>query len=227
MGVRCMTNRSVTGVSVGPGVARAAGIGLTAYGLVGIVLIVITLLVGGAALGRLERLSGSLGSTLTAASTTARSSATALGNLRGGVSKSSAAAGDAGRLVDQASTTSSQLAAAMSLSIFGTQPLLPMAASFSDLSTQLQSLSGDLRSIGSALDTSGSDLDRLKADMDRLTARLEALSGTGGTTSIVAAGGLRLAFLALLVWLAIPAVGSLLLGLALIGFIRRPTRPVP
>jgi hypothetical protein len=220
-----MTTRSTAGVSISPGVARAAGVGLTAYGLVGIILIVIALLVGSAALGRVERLTGSLSSTLAAATTTSRSSVTALGNLGTGVTQSSTAAGDAGGIVDQASTTSAQLAAAMGLSIFGTQPLLPMAESFNQLSTQLQSLSGDLRSIGSALDTSGSDLDRLETEMERLTARLEALSGTNGTASVIAGGGLRLAFLALLLWLAIPAVGALLVGLALLGFLRRPMRP--
>jgi hypothetical protein len=217
-----MTNRSVTGVSIGPGVARAAGIGLVAYGLLGIVLIVVSLVIGGSALGRAERLTGSLSSTLTAAATTARSSTTALGNLRGGVAQSSTAADDAGSLVDQASNTSSQLAAAMSLSIFGTQPLLPMAANFNELSTQLQSLSTDLDSISSALDTSGTDLDRLRGDMERLTVRLEELTGSGGAAAIIAGGGLRLAFLALLARLSVPALGSLLLGAALLFFVRRP-----
>jgi hypothetical protein len=215
---------STSGLSVGPRVARAAGIGLTAYGLVGIVLIVIALLVGGAALGRVERLTSSLSGTLAAAVTTSRTSVTALGNLRDGVTRSSTAASDAGGLVDQASTTSSQLAAAMTISILGAQPLLPMATSFNDLSTQLQSLSGDLREIGTALDTSGSDLDRLEADMRQMTTRLEALSGTNGTASIISGGGLRLALLALLIWLAVPAIGALVVGLALLGFLRRPMR---
>ncbi len=217
-----MTNRSVTGISIGPGVARAAGVGLVAYGVLGIVLIVVSLVVGSAGLGRAEQLTGSLSSTLTAAATTARSSVTALDNLRGGVTQSSTAADDAGKLVDQASSTSAQLAAAMSLSIFGTQPLLPMAANFNELSTQLQSLSGDLDSISTALDTSGSDLDRLHDDMQRLTVRLEGLSGSRGTAAIIAGGGLRLAFLALLAWLSVPALGSLLLGAALLFFVRRP-----
>ena len=221
-----MNDPSTSGISVGPRVARAAGIGLTAYGLVGIVLIVIALLVGGAALGRVERLTSSLSGTLAAAATTSRTSVTALGNLRDGVTRSSTAASDAGGLVDQASTTSSQLAAAMTISILGAQPLLPMATSFNDLSTQLQSLSGDLREIGTALDTSGSDLDRLEADMRQMTTRLEALSGTNGTASIISGGGLRLALLALLIWLAVPAIGALVVGLALLGFLRRPMRPV-
>jgi hypothetical protein len=212
-------------IRVEPRVARAAGIGLTVYGVVGIVLIVVALFVGGAALQRVERLTSSLSGTLTAAATTSRTSVTALGNLRAGVTRSSTAAGDAGTLVDQASTTSSQLAAAMTISILGTQPLLPMATSFNDLSTQLQSLSGDLRQIGAALDTSGSDLDRLEADMRQLTTRLDALDGGNGTASVISGGGLRLAFVALLIWLAIPAVGALLVGLALLGFLRRPMRP--
>ncbi|HEX5397084.1 MAG TPA: hypothetical protein VFX74_08345, partial [Candidatus Limnocylindria bacterium] len=100
-------------IRVAPRVVRAAGIGLTVYGVVGIVLIVVAMLVGGAALQRVERLTSSLSGTLTAAASTSRTSVAALGNLRGGVSRSSTAASDAGTLVDRASTTSSQLAAAM------------------------------------------------------------------------------------------------------------------
>lgn len=219
-----MINRSTAPIIIGPSVARAAGIGLTAYGLIGIVLIAVTLLVGGAALGRVERLTGSLNGTLTAAATTARSSVKALGNLQEGVATSSTAAHDASGLVDQASATSAQLGAAMTLSILGAQPLLPMAASFNDLSTQLHGLSGDLRSIGSALDTSASDLEGLQLDMERLTTRLESLDTSSG---IVTGGNLRLALLALLTWLAIPALGSLLLGIALLAFVRRRLPVVP
>lgn len=221
---RAMTYRPPAAISIDPRVARAAGIGLTAYALVGILLIVVTLLVGGGALARVERLSGSLDSTLSAAAATARSSATALDNLRDGVGRSSTATADAGQLVDQASLTSAQLAAAMNVRILGSQPLAPMAASFTDLSTQLDSLSDDLRSIGSSLDTSTADLDRLRTDVTALASRLEALAGPGGTAATVSGGALRLAFVALLIWLAIPAVGALFVGLALLGFIRRPIR---
>ena len=222
-----MTYRPPAAISIDPRVARAAGIGLTAYGLIGIVLIVLALLAGGSALARVERLSGSLDGTLRAAATTARSSATALDNLRDGVGRSSTATADAGRLADQASLTSSQLATAMSLRILGAQPLLPMADSFTDLSTQLDSLSNDLRSIGTALDTSEGDLDGLRGDVGDLASRLEALAGPSGTAATVSGGALRLAFLTLLLWLAIPAIGALLVGLALLGFIRGPMRGRP
>ncbi len=221
-----VTHSAAVVISIGPDVARATGIGLTVYGVLGIVLIVVALLVGGAAFDRVERLSGSLDGTLSAAASTARTSTSALGNLHGGVTQSSTAADDAGRLVDQAAATSAQLSAAMSASILGAQPLLPMASSFNDLSTQLRSLSGDLRSIGSALDTSGSDLSRLEADMRQLTARLDTLTGPNGSASVISDGGLRLALLALLSLMAIPAIGALLVGLALLGFLRRPMRAV-
>lgn len=224
---RVMTYRPPVAISVDPRVARAAGIGLTAYGLVGILLIVVTLLVGGSALARVERLSGSLDSTLAAAASTARSSAATLDNLRDGVGRSSTATADAGHLADQASLTSSQLATAMNVRILGSQPLAGMAGSFSDLSTQLDSLSGDLRAIGTALDTSTADLDRLRADVGALASRLEGLAGPSGAAATISGGALRLAFVALLIWLAIPALGALLVGLALLGFIRRPIRPLP
>jgi hypothetical protein len=57
--------------------------------------------------------------------------------------------------------------------------------------------------------------------MSGLATRLEAVTLPGGAAGIVGAGGLRLTVLALLIWLAIPAIGSLLVGLALLAAIRR------
>ncbi len=208
-------------ISIGPRTARAVAIGLTAYGVIGVVLLTVAFLVGGSAVDRIERLSVTLDGTLRAAAGTARSSVSALDNLDVGVGQGSSAAADAGRLADQAAVTSAQLSAAMGLSILGAQPLLPMAASFNDLTTQLRSLSGDLRSIGSALETSGRDLDGVRANMGELATRLEGLN-TGGSSATIAPGStLRLAFLGLLLWLAVPAVGALLIGIALLSVVRR------
>jgi hypothetical protein len=208
-------------ITLRPRVARAFGIGLTAYGLVGILLLAVTFLAAGSAVDRIERLSGSLSGTLDAAASTARSSTTALSDLQTGVRQGATGARDAGDLAGQASTTSAQLATAMGISIFGSQPFLPMATSFQQLAAQLDSLSTNLETIGTALDTSGRDLDDVEAQMGSLATRLEAVTLPGGAAGIVGAGGLRLTVLALLVWLAIPAIGSLLVGLALLAAIRR------
>lgn len=133
----------------------------------------------------------------------------------------SAGAANAGKLTEQASTTSGELGAAMSLSLLGAQPLLPLAGQFGDLSTQLRSLSSDLRSIGTALDTSGKDLGHVQVDVQSLATRLEALTSRTGA-EVVPAGTLRLAFLGLLLWLAIPAVGALALGVTLLRLGRAP-----
>jgi hypothetical protein len=208
-------------ITLRPRVARAFGIGLTAYGLVGILLLAVTFLAAGSAVDHIERLSGSLSATLDAAASTARSSTTALSDLQTGVSQGATGARDAGDLAGQASTTSAQLATAMGISIFGSQPFLPMATSFQQLAAQLDSLSTNLDTIGAALDTSGRDLDDVQAQMSGLATRLEAVTLPGGAAGIVGAGGLRLTVLALLIWLAIPAIGSLLVGLALLAAIRR------
>lgn len=177
----------------------------------------IALAVGLDATGRIERLSDSLSSTLDAAAATARSSATALTSLQDGVKQGSAGAANAGKLAEQASTTSGELGAAMSLSLLGAQPLLPLAGQFGDLSTQLRSLSSDLRSI----DTSGKELGHVQVGVQSLATRLEALTSRTGA-EVVPAGTLRLAFLGLLLWLAIPAVGALALGVTLLRLGRAP-----
>lgn len=208
-------------LTIRPRVARAAGIGLVGYGLVAIVLLALTFVVAGSSVDRLERLNGSLAGTLDLAATTARSSARALDDLGDGIAQGVDGARDASRLADQASTTSAQLAAAMGLSIFGTQPLLPMATSFQQLSDQLANLSTNLDSIGSALDTSGQDLGEVRSQMSLLATRLAKIAGPTGSAGIIGSGGLRLAFTALLLLLAIPAVGSLLVGLALLAAVHR------
>jgi hypothetical protein len=213
-------------LTIRPRVARAAGIGLVAYGLVAIVLLALTFVVAGSSIDRLERLNGSLAGTLDLAATTARSSARALDDLGDGIAQGVDGARDASRLADQASTTSAQLATAMGLSIFGTRPLLPMATSFQQLSDQLASLSTNLDSIGSALDTSGQDLDEVRSQMTLLATRLASLAGPTGSTGIIGTGGLRLAFTALLLLLAIPAVGALLVGLTLLMAVRRVPPPL-
>ncbi len=208
-------------ISIRPRVARTFGIGLTAYGLVGVVLLAVTFLAAGSGLDRVERLTTSLSGTVDVAARTARSSATALTDLKTGVGQGAAGARDASQLAQQASTTSAQLATAMGISIFGTQPFLPMATSFQQLGAQLENLSTNLETIGTALDTSGRDLDDVQAQMSQLATRLEAVTLPGGAVGIVGAGGLRLTVVALLIWLSIPAIGSLLVGLALLTAIRR------
>ena len=194
---------------------RATAIGLTVYGVVGVLLLAIALAVGLEATGRIERLTSSLSATLTSSATTARSSATALTSLRDGVKQGSASAADAGRLAEQASTTSRELGAAMSVSLLGAQPLLPLAGQFGDLSAQLHSLSGNLRSMGTALETSGANLADVQVEVQGLATRLEALTGHSGV-AIVPTGMLRLALGGLLLWLAIPAFGALALGVTLL-----------
>jgi hypothetical protein len=207
-------------LTVRPRVAHAFGIGLTAYGLVGIVLLAVTFLAAGSGIDRVERLTANLSGTLDLAATSARSSATALTDLESGIQQGASGARDASRLADQASVTSQQLAAAMSLSIFGTQPLLPMATSFQQLGTQLDSLSTNLDGIGTALDTSGRDLDDVQTQVSLLATKLESITGGNGAAAIIGGGGLRLTFMALLLWLAIPALGSLLVGIALLMALR-------
>jgi hypothetical protein len=202
-------------------VARAFAIGLVAYGIVGILLLAVTFVAGGAGVDRVERLTASLSGTLDVAANAARTSATAMTNLEAGVAQGVSGARDASQLADQASATSAQLAAAMRISLFGTQPLLPLAASFEQLSGQLDSLSTNLDNIGGALDTSGTDLGSVQRQMDRLATRLEEIVVPNGAVAMIGAGGLRLTFMALLLWLAIPAVGALVVGLALLSAVRR------
>jgi hypothetical protein len=104
-----------------------------------------------------------------------------------------------------------------SVDIFGTRPFAGVSSQFSDVAAQSRALSADLTSTADALATNVADSQAVAGDLRSLADRLgqlkDELQAGGVTTSsgtpILAA---ELLLLALLAWLAIPAVGSLWLG---------------
>ena len=118
--------------------------GLVAYGLVGLALSIIGFTFGLDAAGQLERLAAATDTTLEAA---ARSTAAAadsfdsidatLVNAEGSIAQAATLSADAGATLDA-------LSAAMNLSIFGAQPLQPLADEFADAADQAEELAATL-----------------------------------------------------------------------------------
>jgi hypothetical protein len=193
------------------------GWALVVYGILGLVLVV-----GGAAIGlglasQVERLAVTADGTLAAAVRSTDAAAAAFANVDSSLTEAETSADAAASLSRDASGTLASLARAMELSVFGAQPLLPLAGEFDASSAQASALGETLDRLGGSLGDTRTDVARIGTGLEALSAELATLreaNGSGGS-----APPLRLFVALLLAWLLVPAVGALLGGLVLL---RRP-----
>ena len=193
---------------------------LICYGVLGLAVVL-----GGAAIGlevtsRIERLTATADGTLAAAARSTDVAAEAFTNVDGSLAESQASADAAAELARDASGTMASLAQAMELSVFGAQPLLPLAGEFDASAEQAAALAETLDRVASSLGDSRTDVGRIGTELAGLSAELGALRDTNATTG--SAPPLRIFVLLLLAWLLVPAAGGLLMGLALLRFARAP-----
>ncbi|MGH2381099.1 MAG: hypothetical protein ACRDG7_07745 [Candidatus Limnocylindria bacterium] len=163
---------------------------------------------------RIERLAATADGTLAAAVRSTDAAAGAFTNVDASLSESEASADAAAVLARDASGTLSSLARAMELSVFGAQPLLPLAGEFDASAEQASALGDTLDRVGGSLGDTRTDVASIGTELEGLSAELAGLrdaNGTGGS-----APTLRTFVVLLLAWLLIPAVGGLLSGLALL-----------
>ncbi|MGI8998702.1 MAG: hypothetical protein ACR2GO_03230 [Candidatus Limnocylindria bacterium] len=187
---------------------------LVLYGILGIALVG-----GGAVIGldlasRVEQLTATADGTLAAAVRSTDAAADAFTNVDASLSESEASADAAAALARDASGTLASLAAAMQLSVFGAQPLLPLAGEFEASADQAAALGDTLDSVSGSLGETRTDVASIGTELDGLSTELAALRGANDTGG--GAPPLRLFVILLLLWLCIPAVGGLLGGLALL-----------
>jgi hypothetical protein len=187
---------------------------LVGWGILGLALVVIGAVVGLDAAARIERLTASVDETLERAATTTRTAADAFASADAGLEDAEASVESAASLAADASSTLRSLAGAMELSIFGAQPLVALADDFESSADQAESLSGALGDAAGSLGTTRTDVAAVGVEMAFLADDLEDLRATGGGGS----PPVRLFVGLLLAWLAIPAVGAIVAGVAM----RRP-----
>jgi hypothetical protein len=207
-------------VTISGRAARIGGWALIAYGLAGILLLLIAFAVASGPLGTAQRLLVSLDGTLHAAADTARSTSTALDSVDSGLGEAQRGTADASTLVADAAATSGRLASAMGLTIFGAQPLIGLSDDFEAIQTQLTGLSANLDAVSGAMATSSDDLDDVRIDVARLATEIERVRDTTGTDA-GGTGSIGLAVGVLLAWLALPAIAALIGGAALLRIGRR------
>jgi len=199
---------------------RLLGWALLLYGVIGVVLVLGGALAGLDAASRVERLASSASGTLGAASRSIDAAAAAFTNVDASLDESQESAGAAAALARDASVTLGSLGQAMQLSVFGAQPLLPLADDFADSADQASALADTLDNVAASLDDTRTDVTAIGDQLDELATELGTLqdaSGTSGDPPPV-----RLIVLLLLAWLLVPALGGMVAGLVLLGMPRVP-----
>ena len=205
---------------------RVIGSGLIAYGAVGLLLLAVVGSAVAAPINELGDIATSVEEQRTAALDALRAAGETIDQTASAVQGMDASLAEAKAATDRASTISTgvatsmaQLASAMSLTIFGVQPLIGLQPGFADSSAQLTLLALDLTSIGAALEANRDDTVLVGQSLQALSESLDALRtavGAGPQLEAAAASidALRLGVLALLVWLGVLALGSILAGAA-------------
>ena len=193
---------------------RTAGWALIAYGIAGILLLVAGAISGMDAAARIERTAAVAGGTLAAAARATKAAAESFTSIDSSLADAQASADTAAELSRDASTTLDSLSAAMGISIFGSQPLAPLAVEFSTSADQADQLAATLESVSGSMSETRTNVAAIGVELDGLSDQLETLEGS--TAAGESTPPLRLFIGLLLVWLAIPAIGALVYGFVLL-----------
>lgn len=194
---------------------RALAWGLILYGLAGLALIIAGAAVGLDAADRIERLATDADGTLAAASRATDAAAESFTNVDASLDEAERSAVAAAGLSRDAAGTLRSLALAMELSLFGAQPLLPLAAEFVTSAEQADELAETLTDVAGSLGDTRIDVVRVGTELETLGDQLAALRGSSGADDGTPPP-LRLFLGLLLAWLALPAIGAVVAGLALL-----------
>jgi hypothetical protein len=226
------------------------GWALVGYGVTGLMLLAATLLLVLASLGTMEQLAGTLsddgpdsvGARLDAATTSLQEAELAISSFESTLVATSGAAGSGEQLGRRLAGSLRQLAFALDVPILGTRPFAALGGEFNAVADDADALADDLALTSGALDENREALDRMRAELARLRGELVAMRagfagpepGGGGLQpgdpdpppeALVPAAEAftmsRLLLGALLLWLAIPALIALVVG------IQRLRRPHP
>jgi hypothetical protein len=205
------------------------GIGLIAFGAIGLTLSVVaaTLLlatlgsVGDAATG-FERQRTELLSMVEPAAAALTDAADSASHAGASLTQASDASRRAADLTARMATSFESLAGLGSLDILGSRPFAGVSSQFAEIATQSRTLSTDLSTSADALTTNVADSASVAADLRTLADRLRQLeTSIGGPPGSAASPGIlvavaAMAVLGLLVWIAILAVASTWLGVRLV-----------
>jgi phage-related tail protein len=193
---------------------RTTGRLLIAYAILGFVLVAFGAFTGLELAAQVERLSGTADEALSAAARATEAAADSFTAVDGSLSDAQTSADAAAGLAREAAGSLRSLAAAMDVSILGTQPLQGLAAAFETNAGQADALAGTLDAVGGSLGDTRTEVALIGPELSSLSEELRTL-GTEPEAA-AAAPGLRLFVVLLLVWLVMQAFASLVAGLVLL-----------
>jgi hypothetical protein len=198
---------------------RMLGWLLILYAVIGAGLVLASIIVGGPMVGRVDRLATSATQSMGEAARAADAAADAFTGFDASLAQARESTDQAARLSRDASATLQALSQAMSLSVLGSQPLLPLADDFGTSAEQMRAMGDNLDGIGSALSTNRGQIAAVGHELRLLADRLAELRG--GVAAEQAGRGLPLSWLfyGFLAWQLLPIGAAAVVGPMLL---RRP-----
>jgi hypothetical protein len=195
---------------------RRAGVGLTVYGAVGLVLLGLAMAF---VLGAFDGDRGPLGldaqrrglsDLLDASSVAVGDAEAAARDADAAMSSTASAAGDGSRFVGDLGVTLHNLAVTLRLSILGSQPFAAPADDFERVAAQAAGVAADLDAAAAAIRLASEDMASLANDLAAMRTNIERVKSNLAGIDV---GRWRWVTAAIIAWLAIPAILSLWLGL--------------
>ncbi len=197
---------------------RLLGWMLASYGLLGLILVGAALTGLGPLLARASVAADSAGDSLAAAATALDHTAIAFDGFGHSLDDARTSSAHASQLLKDASATSAQLADAMSVSILGAQPLLPIAQSFRRNTDELRGVSEDVSTMSEAIGRNARDVSAVRDDLrilrDRVTGLAKDAAASKDGPRVEPALGILVYGLA--IWLGLLATASFVGGVVLL-----------
>jgi hypothetical protein len=199
------------------------GWGLSAYGVIGLALSIIGFTFGLDAAGQLERLAAATDTTLAAAARSTAAAADSFESIDASLVSAEDSIDQAATLSADAGATLDALAVAMNLSIFGAQPLQPLADDFGQAADQAEELAATLAATSGSVTQVRDDATAIGSELDALADELSVLRGSVPANPVPIRGLVAL----LLAYLTLPAVAALVSGLLILRAQRRALEAPP
>jgi hypothetical protein len=183
--------------------------GLIAYGVAGLLLSIVGVTFGLDAAGRLEQLAAATDQTLEAAARSTAAAAASFDSIDASLVSAEDSVAQAAMLAADAGATLDSLSAAMNLSVFGAQPLRPLADEFADAADQAAALATTLTTTAGSVTDVRTDATAIGTELEGLADELHALRGSVPPDPVPIRGLVAL----LIAYLTLPAVAALVAGL--------------
>lgn len=219
-------------IHVSSGHRRLLGVGLTAYGLLGLaaasLVVVATFAVGPeleSTFERIDRQREAIVATLESSASALERTAALADEAAGALASSGDIASEAANVSRRLADTLSRLASTFgSFAILGNEPFAPLASDANQLAAQLRGIATDLDALGIRLRSIASDVPALADDLEATSEQLVVLADeleqlTIAESSTMALRWLAIGIVLLVAWLIVPALVALGVG---INLLRRP-----